>query len=126
MKIHASKKKDVMQTAAPIATGNSRLSLFRFRPLRCIAPALLALTGILACGNVQAQDAPDPLWLSTGHTAAAHTVAFSPDGAIMATGSDDRTIKLWRSADGMLLRTLSGHTDAIRAVAFSLDGSTLA
>jgi WD40 repeat protein len=38
------------------------------------------------------------------------SVAFSPDGSMIASGGWDNTIKLWRVSDGALLRTLEGHT----------------
>jgi WD40 repeat protein len=38
----------------------------------------------------------------------------------------DRTVKLWRVADGALLRTLEGHAGSVNSVAFSPDGSLLA
>lgn len=53
-----------------------------------------------------------------GHTDAVFAVAFSPDGSLIASGSGDATISLWRASDGTLLKTLLGHTAAIFSVAF--------
>src|SRR4029079_4234234 len=49
-----------------------------------------------------------------------------PDGGLLASVSDDTTAKLWRDADGVVVRTLAGHTDRINAVAFSPDGRLVA
>jgi CHAT domain/WD domain, G-beta repeat len=62
----------------------------------------------------------------TGHTAAVWSVAFSPDGTLLATASWDYTTRLWRVADGTPVRTLTGHTDYVYSVAFSPDGTLLA
>jgi sugar lactone lactonase YvrE/nitrous oxidase accessory protein NosD len=62
----------------------------------------------------------------SGHTNWVRSVAFSPDGRLLASGSSDRTIKLWEVATGSLVRTLSGHTNWVRSVAFSPDGRLLA
>ena len=53
-------------------------------------------------------------------------LAFSPDGKVLASGSDDNNVRLWRVADGSLLRTLEGHSRIIASVAFSPDGQVLA
>lgn len=53
-------------------------------------------------------------------------VAFSPQGTLLATGSADRTVRLWDWATRKRVAELKGHTDAIRALAFSPDGKTLA
>jgi WD40 repeat protein/tetratricopeptide (TPR) repeat protein len=60
-----------------------------------------------------------------GHSEIVWGVSFSPDGQLMASGSRDRTIKIWRP-DGTLLQTLTGHNDAVTSLSFSPDSQTLA
>ena len=62
----------------------------------------------------------------TGHEWGMHSMALSPDGAILASGSEDLTIRLWDMHTGEHKRTLNGHTDRVYSVAFSTDGKTLA
>lgn len=62
----------------------------------------------------------------TGHTDEILDLAFSPSGALMASASADRTIRLWNTSNWSLARTLSGHTGAVNAIAFSPDGTLLA
>ncbi len=54
------------------------------------------------------------------------SVAFSPDGTTVASGSTDGTVKLWHAATGQLKSTLKGHTSQLISVAYSPDGKTLA
>jgi WD40 repeat protein/predicted Ser/Thr protein kinase len=61
-----------------------------------------------------------------GHSGWVRTAAFSPDGATLASGSDDNTLILWDVETGDQLRTLEGHTGVLYSVAFSPDGATLA
>jgi len=53
-------------------------------------------------------------------------LAFSPDGKLLASASNDVTIKLWNVATGNLLQTLLGHSKPATSLAFSPDDATLA
>ena len=55
-----------------------------------------------------------------------HSIAFSPDGYTLASGSADKTIKMWNVNNGKVLRTLTGHKLSVQSIAFSPDGYTLA
>jgi len=58
------------------------------------------------------------------------SLAFSPDGKMLASGSFDSSLRLWRVSDGALLRILdeptSWRADWISSIAFSADGQTMA
>ncbi|MFB2837050.1 TIR domain-containing protein [Floridanema evergladense] len=62
---------------------------------------------------------------TNGHKATVLAVAVSPDGKIVASGSEDNTIKLWNQ-DGKLLKTLTDHKGSVNYLAFSPDGKQMA
>lgn len=66
------------------------------------------------------------LAIFTEHTDRVSTVVFSPDGKVLASGSQDKTIQLWDINTRSHLKTLTGHEDGITAVVYSPDGNTLA
>ncbi len=61
-----------------------------------------------------------------GHTNSVFSLAFSPDGRRLASGSHDNTIRLWGVPDGSEEARFEGHTATVRSVAFSPDGRLLA
>ncbi|KAM3066490.1 hypothetical protein ACMFMG_011988 [Clarireedia jacksonii] len=60
------------------------------------------------------------------HSDAVNSVAFSADSNLLASASDDKTIKVWDAATGILQQTLEGHSDRVYSVAFSADSKLLA
>ena len=62
-----------------------------------------------------------------GHESEVRSVAFSPDGQYVVTGSDDNTVRLWSKESGELLRTMNGHTSrvVVLSVSFSPDGQSV-
>lgn len=70
--------------------------------------------------------APNIVWEQTGHGSRVNSVPFSANGQLLASGGADQNIKLWRAADGALLRTLRVRFGGANSVAFSPDGQILA
>ncbi|PAV22983.1 WD40 domain containing protein [Pyrrhoderma noxium] len=61
----------------------------------------------------------------TGHMDSVDSVAYSPDGTRLVSGSSDRTVRIWNPATGDLLSTLNGHSRQVSSVAYSFDGSRI-
>jgi WD40 repeat protein len=70
---------------------------------------------------------PSPVRTFTGDTSFIRSVAFSPRGDTLASGSTDQTVRLWDIASGTELgNPMTGHAASVEGVAFSPDGSYLA
>ena len=89
--------------------------------------------------SLQAQNpTPAPSWqpgtitlltigaAQSGHSKPVRSVAFSPEGQFFASGSGDRTIKIWNLTARQLERTLPPSADEVNTVAFSPNGQLLA
>lgn len=59
-----------------------------------------------------------------GHNSLVNNAAFSPDGKLIVTASNDKTAKVW-NLNGQLLQTLVGHQGFVKYAAFSPDGKRI-
>lgn len=60
-----------------------------------------------------------------GNNSDISSLAFSPNNLVLASGSNDGTVKLWQISDGALVATLRGHSNQVTGVAFHPGGQQL-
>jgi WD40 repeat protein/uncharacterized caspase-like protein len=88
--------------------------------------ALCSVALLCATFATQTPSEKPELILQTGHAEKIEAIAYSLDNRYIATGSSDRTIKIWEATTGRELRALNSSNTGIKALAFSPDGRTLA
>jgi WD40 repeat protein len=100
-------------TAARFSPDGNLLAVGGYREVRLIAPATGKLIATLA-----------------GHADAVRSIAFSPDGALLAAAGgppqSEGEIKIWNVQTHQLLKTMRGHKDCIYSIAWSPDGKLIA
>ena len=103
-------------SALPFAPENSLL----VKDLRARFPCIARV----AAGHHK--EWPSAQILLQGHTSWARSVAFSPDGTRIVSGSQDKTVRVWDTERGVQIGSpLQGHTSYVTSVAFSPDGTRL-
>lgn len=92
-----------------------------------LAIALLWLGPIHSSSQSSAsKSAPPELVIQTGHSSRVNCAVFAPNQSWLASGSADKSIRLWDVNSGLELRALQGHKNWITALAVSRNGELLA
>jgi WD40 repeat protein len=61
----------------------------------------------------------------TGHSGPVSSIAFSPNSALIAAGSSDKSVMIWDPANGLLRHTLSGESEPVYSIAFEPNGKRI-
>lgn len=75
--------------------------------------------------SAESASAPEIVF-SAGTPSSVNAVSYSPDGKYIASGSYDKTVKIWNAASGECIRTFEGHTDNVISVSYSPDNRYIA
>ncbi len=111
------------------------ISSLKEDPERSVLLGLQAVNATLRFGQAPLPAAEDALQrailsvpenVKLHHPAPVLTVAYSPDGTRVATGSTDDVARVWDAHDGNLVLSLKGHTGPVNSVAFSPEGTAIA
>ncbi|MCA8994398.1 MAG: WD40 repeat domain-containing protein [Planctomycetaceae bacterium] len=87
---------------------------------------LCMLSGVLST-RLSAQDnSIDPDLTISHRRSAVRSIAYSPDGSLIASGGQDNTLRIWNASNGHQVFSLKGHTHTITVVKFSVHGKWIA
>jgi WD40 repeat protein len=86
----------------------------------CLFVACLGLASL----SLFAQEV-QPRFTLKGHTSDVTSVAYSPNGKLIVSGSFDKTLKVWDAATGNEILFFSGHAGEVTSVAFSPDSKRI-
>jgi WD40 repeat protein len=90
-----------------------------------VVAALVAIV-VFSVGNGLGPDGGKPLLALTAHSGPVTSVAYSANSRMIASGSLDRSVRIWNAESGEAVRTLQGDPGAVSAVAFLADSHRLA
>ena len=100
-------------------------------PFLPVQSRLLQVYGSKSLSGVDVKEGKEQTWSSCvraleGHTRDCYSVAFSPDGGQLASGSRDCTVWIWNLQTGAVLQVMTGHSGAVQSVTYSPDGKLIA
>jgi serine/threonine protein kinase len=108
-----------------VKTGVSRGSLSQVGKVHAVAFHGASKRMAMAGDGLRVRQTDGTMTELNGHDGTVLCVAFSGDGELVVSGGDDRTVRLWRAADGTELHSYTGHCDKVLAVVFTPDGRTI-
>ena len=127
----------------PTLQARSKARVSRRRVLRRLGTGALVLVGTAAVGGgiwlvsrpqvhylpqtrIIHVPTPGTDYIYRGHNAAVTTVAWSPDGFYLASGSVDKTVQIWQAASGVQRYTFVRHTAPVTALAWDMTSTYIA